>query len=116
MKKLWVPLVVVAVLALGGLGFWYLQAASNSGPFYKTADAKRGKLLATISATGTIEPEEVVDVGAQVAGMILSFGPDRDDRVVPSLATGVVGLGASGQGQWLAPPLLDRTNDVRKTV
>lgn len=116
MKKLWIPLVAAAVLALGGLGFWYLQAASNAGPFYKTAEAKRGKLLATISATGTIEPEEVVDVGAQVAGMILSFGPDRDDRVVPFVATGVVGLATSGQGQWLVPPLLERANDVRKTV
>jgi HlyD family secretion protein len=29
-----------------------------------------------ISATGTIEPEEVVDVGAQVGGKILSFGKD----------------------------------------
>src|SRR5262249_42666935 len=30
----------------------------------------------TISATGTVEPEEVVDVGAQVAGKIKSFGAD----------------------------------------
>src|SRR5262249_18007875 len=33
-------------------------------------------LLATISATGTVEPEEVVDVGAQVAGQIVTFGED----------------------------------------
>ena len=37
---------------------------------------RRGDLRSTINATGTIEPEEVVDVGAQVAGLIQSFGVD----------------------------------------
>src|SRR5262249_52467012 len=46
---------------------------------YRTAVAERGDLQATISATGTIQPEEVVDVGAQVAGLIQSFGRDLRD-------------------------------------
>ena len=37
----------------------------------------------TINATGTIEPEEVVDVGAQVAGLIESFGTDPSDPSKP---------------------------------
>ena len=37
---------------------------------------EHGSLLVTVSATGTIEPEEVVDVGAQVPGVIQAFGPD----------------------------------------
>ena len=40
---------------------------------------QRGDLLATINATGTLEPEEVVDVGAQIAGEIESFGKDPSD-------------------------------------
>jgi HlyD family secretion protein len=43
---------------------------------YRTAPVKRGELLATISASGTVEPEEVVDVGAQVQGRILELGDD----------------------------------------
>jgi HlyD family secretion protein len=43
---------------------------------------KRGDIASTISATGTIEPVEVVDVGAQVAGLIKSFGKDRDGKVI----------------------------------
>jgi HlyD family secretion protein len=39
-------------------------------------------LVAVISATGTVEPEEVVDVGAQVAGKIVSFGKDKDGKIV----------------------------------
>ena len=31
-----------------------------------------------ITATGTVEPEEIVDVGAQVTGMITSLGADPD--------------------------------------
>jgi HlyD family secretion protein len=38
---------------------------------------RRGDLVATISATGTVEPEAAVDVGAQVAGVIIAFGKDR---------------------------------------
>src|SRR5205807_2386885 len=44
-----------------------------------TAAVERGVLLATINATGTIEPEEVIDVGAQVVGRILEFGHDIRD-------------------------------------
>ena len=43
---------------------------------------KRGDVAATISASGTIEPEEVVDVGAQVAGLIKSFGTDIEGRTI----------------------------------
>jgi HlyD family secretion protein len=36
-----------------------------------------------VGATGTIEPEEVVDVGAQVVGMIKEFGRDPHDSTRP---------------------------------
>ena len=37
---------------------------------------------ATISASGTIEPSETVDVGAQVAGRITSFGTDIHGQTI----------------------------------
>jgi HlyD family secretion protein len=43
---------------------------------------RRGDLAATISASGTIEPVEVVDVGAQVAGLIKAFGKDIEGRTI----------------------------------
>ena len=72
--RLVVVLVVVAVLGLGG--WWYLFARDSNKSHFRTAIAERGELLATINATGTIEPEEVIDIGAQVAGKIISFGED----------------------------------------
>jgi HlyD family secretion protein len=38
--------------------------------------------VATIKATGTVEPEEVVDVGAQVAGLISAFGKDKHGKTI----------------------------------
>ena len=59
------------------LVFGYICIAlSGKGVYYRTTEVKRGDLTATIGATGTVEPEEVVDVGAQVAGKINSFGTD----------------------------------------
>jgi HlyD family secretion protein len=43
---------------------------------------KHGDVAATISATGTIEPIEVVDVGAQVAGLIKAFGTDAAGKTI----------------------------------
>jgi HlyD family secretion protein len=69
---------VVAALALMG----YLLRGSGKSSGFKTIQVKRGDLQATISATGTVEPEEVVDVGAQVAGRIVSFGQDKSGEEV----------------------------------
>ena len=77
-------LVVLAVfvLLIGGGVYWYL-GRDASGPIqYRSAKVERGELLATIGATGTLEPEEVIDVGAQVSGMILSFGKDLNGKPV----------------------------------
>jgi HlyD family secretion protein len=71
--------VVLAVVATGGVVVVYkVKASSNSSPRYRTVAVERGDLLSTITATGTIEPEEVVNVGAQVAGRIWDFGIDQE--------------------------------------
>jgi HlyD family secretion protein len=71
--------VVVLIVASAA---WYRTRSGNGDAVYQTAPVTRGDLLVTISATGTVEPEEVIDVGAQVAGQILSFGRDVDGRMV----------------------------------
>ena len=77
MKKLLFALFVL--WGGGAAGYWYWTDARNQRVSYRTVKVQRGDLLATINATGTLEPEEVVDVGVQVAGEILSFGPDPRD-------------------------------------
>ena len=84
MKHLIKKVVIVLVLLglVGGAGAWYLQRDSEQTVAFRTAKVARGDLLISISATGTLEPEEVIDVGAQVAGQILSFGKDADGKTV----------------------------------
>ena len=78
MKKL---LVFLGLLWGGGAaGMWYWTDHRTQHVSYRSVVIRRGDLRSTINATGTIEPEEVVDVGAQVAGRIDSFGSDPHDR------------------------------------
>ncbi len=84
MKRL-VARTAVAVIVLGVIGAgaaWYLPQRNGQAVSFRTAPVKAGDLLVTISATGTVEPEEVIDVGAQIAGQILSFGKDEAGRPV----------------------------------
>jgi HlyD family secretion protein len=81
MKKL---LVFMAFLWGGGaFGMWYWTDHGTQRVSYRTVIIRRGDLHSTINATGTIEPEEVVDVGAQVAGLIQSFGFDPSEPSKP---------------------------------
>jgi HlyD family secretion protein len=81
-RVIMIIVVVIVVLGLAGVGAaWYLRK-DTAGSGFITADVKRGELQAVIGATGTVEPEEVVDVGAQVAGQLLEFGKDLDGKQV----------------------------------
>ena len=75
MRTVLIILVVIGALA-GGAAYYTTHGAADSTTYFRTAEITRGDLLSTISATGTVEPEEVVNVGAQVAGLITEFGPD----------------------------------------
>jgi len=70
-----------AVLAATGAVWWFSSHRARAAVF-STAAVKRGHISATISATGTVEPEVVVDVGAQVTGIIKAFGKDVNNHSV----------------------------------
>jgi HlyD family secretion protein len=70
-------LVILTLLGSGGaLALWSWSDARGQRVAFRTVAVARGDLQTAIHATGTIEPEEVVDVGVQVAGEIQSFGAD----------------------------------------
>jgi HlyD family secretion protein len=78
-KKVMVALILLGLV--GGVAAWYFHRDSEPTTF-RTARVARGDLLVSISATGTLQPEEVIDVGAQVAGQIVAFGKDADGKTV----------------------------------
>jgi len=78
-KIVWI--LIASGLVCGGAG-WYFMRGDGNGFSFRTSDVTRGELLVSINATGTVEPEEVVNVGAQVAGQIVSFGTDINGKEV----------------------------------
>jgi len=77
-----VVIVLAGVILVSGVGAWWWHSRSGSQLSFLTAVVKRGDIAATISASGTIEPSETVDVGAQVAGRITSFGTDTAGKPI----------------------------------
>jgi HlyD family secretion protein len=53
-----------------------LSCAAERIASFRVATVTRGDLVQAVSATGTLEPEELRDVTTQVAGQIVSFGDD----------------------------------------
>jgi HlyD family secretion protein len=80
-KKRRIILVAILVLVVGLVTFWW-QAHANSQSSFVTAAIMRGSVTSTIAAAGTIEPVEVVDVGAQVAGQVSAFGTDKSGKPI----------------------------------
>jgi HlyD family secretion protein len=81
-RRVGIIILVVGVLAALGAGGWWFRSKGNKEPTFRTAQVKRGNLVATISASGTVEPQQVVDVGAQVAGLVVSFGTDKNGKPI----------------------------------
>ncbi len=72
--------VVIGLAVIGGGSAWWSRSKRDKEPTFRTMPVRRGDLAATISATGTLEPEAAVDVGAQVAGVIIAFGKDKQGK------------------------------------
>jgi len=72
---------IIAGCIVGIILIVFKQLLGHPSPF-QTVPVTRGDLGVTISATGTIEPEEVIDVGAQVAGRIVVFGKDKHGKTI----------------------------------
>lgn len=74
--------VALAATAVVGVAAWALWSGGKQRTVLLTAPVKRGDLVVRISATGTVEPVAAVDIGAQVAGVIVAFGRDKDGKDV----------------------------------
>lgn len=70
-------LILLAGIAAGGVAAYkhYVDSDSDKDQF-RTEKVVRGDLHINVRATGTVEPEETVDVGAQVVGRIKELGKD----------------------------------------
>ena len=80
-------LLVLGALGAGGWYWWKQRSAPPDPAAYRTAAVTRTDVVQTISASGTVVPEDVVDVGTQVNGQIASFGVGTDGKPVDYRST-----------------------------
>ena len=72
------------LLALAAAAILVLTAVllrKGSAPAYMTQTVTRGRLVVTVSATGTLQPRDQVDVGAEISGRIDALYADYNDHV-----------------------------------
>lgn len=74
-------LTLYAVFALvGGYYYWQSQLRSRT-PLFESSPARRGDLTVIVSATGTLQPVNTVDVGAEISGRLERVLVDFNVRV-----------------------------------
>ncbi len=72
---------LLLVLAGGALAWWQAGRAGADMPAYRTAPIARGPLVATVAASGAVNPVTQVSVGTQVSGQIKELYADFNSEV-----------------------------------
>ena len=82
MKKLskWTTLAVVAVATVG-CAWWLVSARADTRPRARIHTIALGTIENTVSAVGTLQPLNYVDVGTQVSGQLKKILVDNGDKV-----------------------------------
>jgi HlyD family secretion protein len=93
-KKIKAVVIVIIALGIAFLGYQYFFGTTASEIKVETFKAKKGDVVTTVTATGTIEPITQVEVGTQVSGVVEKIYVDYNSVVK--------------QGQLIAE--LDKTN------
>ena len=71
----------LAALFWGGYKLQTKMAEGDNKPRYKTAEADRGSIVQFVTATGTLNPVGLVNVGTQVSGTVSELNVDFNARV-----------------------------------
>jgi HlyD family secretion protein len=75
----WLVVLIVAVViaAIARSAF----TSSGDAVHYRTAEVRRGDLVVTVTATGTLQPTNKVEVGSELSGIIKAVTVSYNDRV-----------------------------------
>ena len=72
---------IVTAIAVGGWWFYGRGAGSSEAVQFRSAKIEKGALVATVSATGTLNPVVSVSVGSQVSGQLKEVFVDFNSEV-----------------------------------
>lgn len=80
-RRLWRWLAVAgALIAIGAIVAAFLSGGGEEVR-YQTAKAERGNLTVIVTATGTLQPTNQVDVGSELSGIVKTVEADFNDKV-----------------------------------
>ncbi|MCX6765933.1 MAG: efflux RND transporter periplasmic adaptor subunit [Candidatus Moranbacteria bacterium] len=71
---------IIILLVIGAGGYFFLRPKAPV-TVYTTADVTRGNLAQTVSVTGTLNPEEQINLTFKTTGILKSINVDVDDQV-----------------------------------
>ncbi len=78
-RRLWIAVAAAGALAAGFFA-WRSFAAAPAQAF-NTVLVERGDVVRTVTAVGSLQPKEYVDVGTQVSGQLVAVHVEIGDRV-----------------------------------
>lgn len=77
----WFWVLALLVVAAGGFAFWRGYGAGEGGMSYRTGVVQRADLVATVTATGTVEPTNLVEISSELSGTLRGVAVDYNDTV-----------------------------------
>jgi HlyD family secretion protein len=81
-KRFWtLPRIAVAVVLIAAIVAAFFYPWRGTANPYVTAPVVTAPLVVTVSATGTLQPQDQVDVGAQISGRVDEVNVDYNDHV-----------------------------------
>jgi HlyD family secretion protein len=81
-KKIMLYAIVAGVILLAAISFAVWRASAKAQvPRFKTEEVSVGDLTVTVTATGTLQPMNKVDVGSELSGTVKTVEVDYNSRV-----------------------------------
>jgi multidrug efflux pump subunit AcrA (membrane-fusion protein) len=92
-KKIWIP-TIVALIIIGGTGFWLLNSgmisfgkktAVEASPSYQTSLVRKGDLTITATGTGSLVAGKSVDLSFSTEGIVQELNVKAGDKVTKGM-------------------------------
>ena len=77
----WLWALALVVVAAGGFALWRGLGTGEDAAGYRTAPATLADLVVTVTATGTVEPTNLVEISSELSGTLRGVAVDYNDMV-----------------------------------
>jgi HlyD family secretion protein len=77
----WILAAIIALVAVGGGWYALSSRTAETKLVYTTAPVTRGDLTVTVTATGTVQPTNQIDISSELSGTVATVDADFNDHV-----------------------------------